>query len=69
MENNEYISQISEGMIINSQNDRIAGAGRDLKRSESNSPAKAGALLWIAQVDIQPDLEYLHKRRLQNFSG
>lgn len=38
MENNEYISQISEGMIINSQNDRIAGAGRDLKRSESPTP-------------------------------
>ena len=42
---------------------------RDWKTIESNPPAKAGTLIQVAQVVVQPDLEYLHKRRLQNFSG
>lgn len=38
---------------VDSQNHRLAEVGKDLKGSSSPSPAKAGSLQWVTQVDVQ----------------
>ena len=38
-------------------------------RDKSNLPAKAGTLLWVAQVGIQTGLKHLQRMRLHHLSG
>jgi len=59
---------LSDNTRILSQNCSIAGAGRDLRRSSVQLPAKAGYLQQVTLESIQMGLAYL-QRRLHSLSG
>ena len=55
-------SKLRHHNIIESQNCRIAGVGRDFKRSSPISLLKEGTLYQISQIGIHVGLEYLQRR-------
>ena len=66
------LSSFLEGLlqVLESQNHRMFGVGRDLCGSSSSTPLpKQGHLQQAAQDPVQAGLEYVQRRRIHNLPG